>query len=167
MIHIDIQGESMKKLIMILAGLMPALFGFAQSNVEEVDLVQSLYGIEKKAIVEEFVQPKAVNRVLFWEVYDQYEVERKTVGKERIALLNEFAEKYETMTNEEADAWMKKVMKLGLKQDKLIGQYYMSVKKVTSPIVAMRFYQVESYLLSAIRLEILDVIPFVEENDAE
>ena len=37
---------------MILAGLMPALFGFAQSNVEEIDFIQSIYGMEKKAIVE-------------------------------------------------------------------------------------------------------------------
>ena len=152
---------------MILAGLMPALFGFSQSDVEEIDLIQSIYGMEKKAIVEEFVQPVTLNRVPFWEVYDKYEVERKAIGKERITLLNEFAEKYETMTNEEADAWMKKVIKLGTKQQNLLGKYYTSVKKVTSPIVAMRFYQVESYLLTAIRLEILDSIPFLEENDEE
>lgn len=148
-----------------MAGLMPAVFGFAQSNVEEIDLIQSMYGIEKKAIVEEFVQPQAANSVLFWETYDKYEVERKALGKERIDLLNEFADKYETMTNEEADAWMKKVITLGKKQDNLILKYYKSVKKVTSPIVAMRFYQVEGFLLSAIRTEILDAIPFVEDND--
>ena len=152
---------------MILAGLMPALFGFSQSDVEEIDLIQSIYGMEKKAIVEEFVQPVTLNRVPFWEVYDKYEVERKAIGKERITLLNEFAEKYETMTNEEADAWMKKVIKLGTKQQNLLGKYYTSVKKVTSPIVAMRFYQVESYLLTAIRLEILNAIPFLEEKDEE
>ena len=54
-------------------------------------------------------------------------------------------------------------MALGLKQDKLIDKYYARVKKVTSPIVAMRFYQLEGYLLTAIRLEILESIPFVEE----
>jgi len=35
--------------------------------------------------------------------------------------------------------------------------------KATSPIVAMRFYMLEAYLLSAIRYEILDAIPFPEE----
>jgi len=155
----------MKKLILILAGLMPALFAFAQSNTEEIDLVQSIYGIEKKAIVEEFVKPVEVNRVAFWEVYDQYEVERKALGRERLTLLEDFAEKYLSMTNEEADSWMKKVISLAKKQDKLIDSYYTKVKKATSPIVAMRFYQLEAYLLTAIRLEILDAIPFVEDSD--
>lgn len=146
-----------------MAGLFAAMFSFAQSSVEEIDLIQSMYGIEKKAIVEEFVQPTAVNRVPFWEVYDAYEVERKALGKERFELLTEFEVKFETLTNEDADAWMKKVMSLAATQDKLIKTYYNKVKKVTSPIVAMRFYMLESYLLTAIRYEILDAIPFPEE----
>lgn len=154
----------MKKLVLIVLALMPALVGFSQSNVEEVDFYQSLYGMEKKVIVEEFVQPTSINRVPFWEVYDAYEIERKELGKERLVLLEQFAAEYENMTNEQADAWMKKVIALSKKQDKLIDSYYKKVKKVTSPIVAMRFFQVESYLLTAIRLSILDAIPFVAEE---
>ena len=155
----------MKKLILILAGILPTLFVFAQSNTEEIDLVQSIYGIEKKAIVEEFVQPQKIHSTLFWETYDEYEAERKSLGKERLALLEDFAAKYENMTNEEADVWMKKVITLGKKQDKLIDTYYKKVKKSSSAIVAMRFYQLEAYLLSVIRVSILDAIPFVKESN--
>ena len=154
----------MKKMILIMAGLFAAMFTFAQSNTEEIDLIQSLYGIEKKAIVEEFVQPEAVNRVPFWEVYDAYEVERKELGKERFKMLAEFDEKFATLTNEEADAYMKKVISLAKSQDKLIETYYAKMKKATSAIVAMRFYMLEAYLLTAIRYEILDAIPFPEEK---
>lgn len=155
----------MKKLAFVAAGLLFSLSSFSQSISEEIDLYQSMYGIEKKAIVKEFVQPKAVNKAPFWEVYENYEVERKLIGKERIYLLEEFAEKYETMTNEESMAWMKKVISLDNKQDKLITNYYKKVMKVTSPIVAMRFYQLETYLITAIRFEILDAIPFVDEKE--
>jgi len=155
----------MKKMTLIIAGLFAAMFTYAQSNTEEIDFIQSIYGIEKKAIVEEFVQPVAENRVPFWEVYDAYEVERKKLGKERIAVLEEFGEKFETLTNEEADAFMKNVISLAKRQDKLIDTYYGKVKKVTSPIVGMRFYLLESYLLTAIRYEILDAIPFPEEKE--
>lgn len=155
----------MKKIIFLLAGMMPAIFGFAQSNAEEIDYFQSIYGMEKKVIVADFVQPTEANSVAFWEVYDQYELERKALGKERIKLIEDFAAKYENMTNEEADTWMKKVITLGKKQDKLVDTYYKKVKKVTSPITAMRYYQLEAYLLSAIRVEILDAIPFVPDSD--
>lgn len=154
----------MKKMIMILAGMFAAMFTYAQSNTEEIDLVQSIYGIEKKAIVEEFVQPVAENRVQFWEVYDAYEVERKELGKKRFELLTEFEEKFAGLNNEDADAWMKKVISLSKSQDKLVDTYYAKMKKATSPIVAMRFYMLEAYLLTAIRYEILDAIPFPEEK---
>lgn len=155
----------MKKMILLMAGLFAAMFSFAQSNVEEIDLIQSMYGIEKKAIVEEFVQPEALNRVPFWEVYDAYEVERKALGKKRLDILVEFEEKFSTLTNEEADAWMSKVINLAKAQDKLIDSYYKKVKKASSPIVALRFYMLEAYLLSAIRYEILDAIPFPVEAE--
>ncbi len=154
----------MKRMIMMFAGMFAAMFTYAQSDVEQVDLIQSIYGIEKKAIVEEFIQPKVENRVPFWEVYDAYEVERKALGKERFDLLIEFGEKFENLSNEEADAWMKEVISLGKRQNKLVDTYYNKVKKASSPIVAMRFYMLEAYLLTAIRYEILDAIPFPEES---
>jgi len=153
----------MRKLLLFVAGVCAVMFTYAQSNVEEIDFVQSIYGMEKKAIVEEFVQPVVENRVPFWEVYDAYEIERKELGKVRYELLVDFAEKFPTLTNEEADVWMKEVIKLSKSQDKLIDTYYKKMVKATSPIVAMRFYMLEAYLLSAIRYEILDAIPFPEE----
>jgi len=155
----------MKKTILIFVGMIATIFTYAQSNTEEIDLIQSIYGIEKKAIVEEFIQPKADNKASFWEVYDEYEVKRKALGKERFNLLVEFEEKFENLSNEEADEWMKKVISLAKRQDKLVDTYYAKVKKASSPIVAMRFYMLESYLLTAIRYEILDAIPFPEEAE--
>lgn len=154
----------MKKLILIITGLFVGLFATAQSNSEEIDLIQSMYGIEKKAIVKEFVQPKTINKEAFWEVYDEYEKERKIVGKDRINLLGQFAEQYEKMTNDESTLWMKKIIALDDKQDKLIVSYYKKISKVTTPIVAMRFYQLETYLITAIRYEILNEMPFVEDK---
>ena len=153
----------MKKLLLFFAGLCAALFTYTQSNTEEIDFYQAIYGMEKKAIVEEFVQPANANRVPFWEVYEDYEIERKAIGKERYELLVELDDKFENLSNEEADEWMKKVISLSKKQDKLIDTYYKKIKKVTSPIVAMRFFMLESYLITVIRYEILDAIPFPEE----
>lgn len=154
----------MKNTILIFSALLLALGVTAQTNTEEIDLIQSIYGIEKKAIVKEFVQPKSINASAFWEVYEKYEVERKVLGKERIQLLEKFASQYETMTNEESSLWMKKVFALDSKQDKLIESYYKKTTKVTSPLVAMRFYQLEIYLLTAMRYEILNEMPFVEDK---
>jgi hypothetical protein len=55
---------------------------------------------------------------------DEYEVIRKELGKERIALLTEYADNYDKLTNEVADAWTKKVITMGGKTNKLIVTYH-------------------------------------------
>jgi hypothetical protein len=47
--------------------------------------------------------------------------------------------------------------------DKLMDTYYKKISKATSPIVGMQFFQVEAYILAAIRLYILEEVPFVKK----
>ncbi len=154
----------MKKYILIIAASLMASFTYAQSNKEEVDLVQAAFGMDKKAAVAEFVKPSAAQKDAFWKLYDEYETQRKDLGKQRIALLEQYANQYKTLTSEQADSWTKKVMDLQKKTDGLIATYYGKVKAVSDGIVATQFYQIENYILAGIRAEILDAIPFVEKK---
>jgi hypothetical protein len=154
----------MKKYILLVAASLLASFTYAQSNKEEVDMVQAAFGMDKKAAVAEFVKPSATQKDAFWKLYDEYETQRKELGKQRIALLEEYAKKYATMTSDQADAWTKKVMELQKKTDNLITTYYGKVKGVSDGIVATQFYQVENYILAVIRASILDSVPFVEKK---
>ena len=104
------------------------------------------------------------NKAAFLTVYNEYEAKRKELGQTRIDLLNEYADIYANMTDEQADEWMKKVSTLSIKQDKLIKNYYSKVKKTTSAKVATQFYQIEAYILTTIRYNILETIPFVDEH---
>ena len=136
---------------------------FAQTD-SEVDLIQAAFGIEKMEIVNSFVKPSEEQKAAFLEVYNEYEVKRKALGKTRIELLNQYASQWETLTNEQSDEWIKKVMALSIKQDKLIKAYYNKVKKVTNAKVATQFYQIEAYILTTIRYSVLESIPFVKEK---
>ena len=150
----------MKKVILLVSALILTAGIKAQSNKEEIDLMQSVYGMEKKAMVEEFVKVDPAQKAAFWQVYDEYETARKDLGKRRIELLEQYADSYDRLTNETADAWTKEVLDLSKKTDALIVSYYNKIKKVTNPIVALQFYQIEGYILSGIRLKILGEIPF-------
>jgi|TARA_B100002003_G_scaffold246586_1_gene276559 hypothetical protein len=68
------------------------------------------------------------------------------------------------MTNEQAEAWMKKVLDASAKRDVLIRTYYAKIKKATNAIVATQFYQVETFILTSIRLAVYENIPFVGEK---
>jgi len=154
----------MKKYILIIAVLFVASIAKAQSNKEEVDLMQAAFGMDKKAVVAEFVHPSAAQKDAFWKLYDEYETQRKKLGIERIELLKQYAAQYETMTSEQADAWTKQVIDLGGRTDKLIVSYYDKVKKISDGVVATQFFQIENYVLAGIRARILDNVPFLEKK---
>ncbi len=153
----------MKKFILIFSALVMALGSWAQSNKEEVDLLQAAFGHDKKTVVADFVKPSAAQKDAFWKLYDQYETQRKELGKQRIALLSQYADQYLTMTPVQADAWTTKVIALQKKTDNLIAVYYGKVKLISDGLVATQFYQIENYILTAIRMQLLQNIPFVEK----
>jgi hypothetical protein len=153
----------MKKLTLLITGLFLATFAWAQSNKEEVDLVQAAFGMEKKQVVADFVKPSDAQKVAFWKLYDQYETQRKKLGKQRIVLLQQYADQYLTMTPAKADAWTLKVIDLQKKTDALIVTYYGKVKLISDGLVATQFYQIENYILTAIRGKILQEVPFVHK----
>jgi hypothetical protein len=126
--------------------------------------MQAAFGMDKKAAVAEFVKPSDAQKDAFWKLYDEYETQRKDLGKQRIELLKQYAAQYETMTSAQADAWASKAMDLQKKTDNLITTFYGKVKGATDGIVALQFYQMENYILAGIRAQLLDQIPFVEKK---
>lgn len=152
----------MKKLILLFSAVCFTVFINAQSDKEEIELFQSMFGMEKKAAVADFVKLDDTQKDAFWKLYDEYETARKDLGKQRVDLLKQYAENYDKLSNETADKWTADVIKLSAATDKLIVTYYKKVKKATNPVTALQFYQLENYFLTAIRMTILDEIPFVE-----
>ncbi|MCX6280337.1 MAG: hypothetical protein NTU51_00055 [Bacteroidetes bacterium] len=153
----------MKKYLFLIAVLFASSFAWAQSNKEEIDLMQAAFGKDKKAVVAEFVKVSPAQKDAFWKLYDEYETQRKALGKERIDLLKQYADHYFDFTPVQADEWTKKVIALGKKTDDLIISYYGKVKAVSDGIIATQFYQIENYILVNIRVQILQKVPFIQK----
>lgn len=153
----------MKKYISIILLFFTASIIQAQSDQEEVDLMQSIFGMDKKEVVAGYVQFSPAQEEAFWELYDEYEAKRQTLGQERVVLLRQYFDEHEAMGSAEADAWTKKVITLQQKTDKLISSYYGKILKISDGVVATQFYQIENYVLGEIRAAILETIPFIEK----
>jgi len=153
----------MKKII-LTAFIALMSFGVQAQNANEVELVQAIFGEGKMQLVAEFVKPGKEHVEAFEVLYNEYEVKRKELGKTAFSLLNEYAEKWDGMTDEQADEWMKKVLKVSDDREKLVRAYYKKIKKATTPIIATQFYQVETYINTSIRAALYESIPFVGEK---
>jgi Spy/CpxP family protein refolding chaperone len=136
----------------------------AQSTLnEEVDAIQAVFGKEKKELIASLITLTPEESAKFWPIYDQYEVERKQLGKERVNLIVELADAYKTMTPEKADAVTQKAIDLGKRNDKLLEKYYNSMKKAVGSVNAMEFYQAELYFLTEMKAAFMDQIPLYSE----
>lgn len=153
------------KRILILAALCFSTIAYAQSNKEDVDFIQSIYGKEKKAIVADFIKLEGAQKEAFWKLYDEYETKRKELGKKRVALLEKYAASYSSMNDATATEITKETIKLGAETDKLIATYHKKMEKASGAKAAAQFYQIEAYFLSVIRASILESIPFIGELD--
>lgn len=156
----------MKKLVLSIAICLIAFqMGQAQSNAEEIDFLQSIIGGEKKEVVAEFIQLDGASKDAFWGLYDAYEVERKALGKNRISLLEKYANEYEGISDVETDKIVMEAQKLAKSNEKLINTYYKKIKKVSGSKAAAQFFHLENYFQALTRTTILENIPVIGELD--
>lgn len=152
----------MKKLL-ILAFLIPCLSVFAQSNQEEIEMFQAIFGMEKKEVAIKLIQPSEETKEVFWTLYDQYEAERKAIGQKRIALLSKYADMYADIDEENVTDLVKEGMAIRAESDKLIKSYYNKIFKEVGHVAGAQFYQLEHYFLSEINVAIYSNVPMVGE----
>jgi hypothetical protein len=152
----------MKKLLVFGLGFVFAVPLFAQIS-EEIQMYQTMFGMAKKEIVSEFVKIESSKSETFWKLYDEYEVNRKQLGQKRFVILNNYVKNYTKLTAAETDKIIQDIILLTTSQDKLIARYYDKIKKEVGITVAAQFYQIEWYLQSQVRTNILESIPMISE----
>ncbi|HTF20803.1 MAG TPA: hypothetical protein VK658_22170 [Chryseolinea sp.] len=155
----------MKKILLTTVLVAFGIIGFAQSNKEEVDLVQAAFGKDKKAMAAEFIQLEGAKKDAFWVAYDEYETKRKELGKKRIEILNKYVNGYTSLDDASTDAIVKEMMEQQTKTDKLIDTYYHKIKKESGVKPAAQFYQFENYILAEVRSLLMENIPLIGEFD--
>lgn len=155
----------MKKVMLACALFVCALGVNAQSDKEDVALIQNMFGKNKKEIVAAGMNIPTEKQAAFWSLYDEYEESRKALGRERIDLIKSYADKYATMDDKTADGMMKEKMKWVKNYTKMQEKYYQKMSKLIGGLQASRLFQLEDYLENNIRLAIQESIPFVGELD--
>src|SRR5215467_5881629 len=92
----------MKKVIVFAAVFLISRGLIAQSNKEDIDIIQSVFGKQKKEIISTYMTIPEKKAKQFWTLYDQYEDARKKLGRQRIALIEDYANHYDKLTDAKA-----------------------------------------------------------------
>jgi hypothetical protein len=151
------------KTILSFAFIVIFSFSLKAQSSDDIGIIQSLWGMEKRTMVEEYMDLSPAEASAFWSQYEIYEEARKALGKERIGLINEYVENFGSLTDDKAAELINGAASNNIAIQKLLQKTFKKMSKVISPVKAAQFVQLENYLMSMIQLSIQDELPFIGE----
>jgi hypothetical protein len=114
---------------------------------------------DKRAVYSQSLQLTDSESRAFWPIYDEYEAKAKKIDDQFIQLVNDFAEKYDTLTDTDAAAMLERKLDLEQERMALKQSYTKKVAKVLPATKALRYAQVETRIETLIRRNVYSLIP--------
>ena len=100
----------------------------------------------------------------FWPLYDQYRQEASQNGTERWALIKDYATNYSTMTDAQAQEYIRRSTAVDQQLLALRMKYVPVFEKVISPKKTALWYQIDRRIDLLINLQLSAVIPMVDTS---
>ena len=98
----------------------------------------------------------------FWPIYDSYTAELSTIMDKKYALLNEYAQNYTSITNEQAESYVQGRAAVEESMMQLRLKYFPIFRKVISGKSTARFFQMDWRLGLIMELQLASQTPLVE-----
>ena len=114
---------------------------------------------EKRAVYAQAMQVTDVESRAFWPVYDEYEAKVKRIDDRFIQLVNDYAAKYSTMTDADAQQMLAAKMKIDRERMDLQQAYTKKIAKVVPAIKALRYAQIESRIDNELQRKVMLLVP--------
>jgi small-conductance mechanosensitive channel len=127
-----------------------------------LELLRSDIREQKVALISGMMQFSEADDQKFWPVYREYEGELSAINDERLALIKEYAQAFEKMTDQIANRLAHAVLDLEARRNALKTKYYERLATVLPARTAARVLQVENQILLLLDLQIAASLPVIE-----
>ena len=155
----------MKKIVLLALSLtLLAGVGQAQDLDSYMELLRSDVRAEKTAMITEVMDFSDVEGEIFWPIHREYQLKLDKLGDAYLALIKDYAENYESLTDDKAGELTKKSLKIREDRLKLQKKYIKKISKELSPIRAARWAQLENQIGLLLELQVVSSIPFAHRG---
>jgi len=149
-----------KTLILLLAVSAAGAALYGQDAYME--LLRSDLSTQKVAIITEGMELTDAQADVFWPIYRKYDAELTTLNDTRIAVIKDYAQNYDQMTEAKADDLTKRTFAFLESRIKLQKKYYKEFSKALSPVLAAKYMQIERSINTLMDFQIMSEIPLVK-----
>jgi hypothetical protein len=98
----------------------------------------------------------------FWPLQRSYESDLSKLGDQRLEVIRKYTKNWDNLTDETANNLGKRLLDYQKKRVNLRGRYFVRMSKEISPIIAAKFFQVETQLENIVDLEIASSVPLIK-----
>jgi uncharacterized membrane protein len=158
-------------MLLTIVALFPLLNVFASAQTADssathvtdtdIELLRSDVQGDKNKIIADTMQFTDAESNAFWPVYRDYSHDQQVVGDERVKLIKDYAQNYETMDNTKANDMVKRMIDIDTKTLTLRENYWPKFMKALGAKRAAKFYQVDNRLNLIINVQLSSDIPLI------
>lgn len=120
------------------------------------------YQRDRRRVIAENLTLTEAEAKRFWPLYERYERDLFALTEKRRALIGEFAENYDAMTDDMARKIMLDRVQLEIERGQLRRRYVPKFEKVLPVKKLARYYQIESKIRAAVEAGIAEEIPLIK-----
>jgi hypothetical protein len=150
----------------LIAALALATPVIAQTATDDKELTKSVISTQRQAIVAENLNLTEAQGKIFWPLYREYGAEMDQITDRKMKLLEDYAHKYEGLTDEEAASVMTNYFAIQKDELKAKEKWFGKFSKELPMKTVTRFFQIEYKLDAIVRVEMTQMIPLVRTQDA-
>jgi len=128
-----------------------------------IDLLRKDVRSMKKQVIAANLDLTDDEAVKFWPIYDQYTAELAKIVDTKVALIKDYARNYTTMTDEQAETYVKGRAAVDESVNHLRLKYYPAFRRVLPGKTAAKFFQIEWRVSLLIDLQLASQIPLIPQ----
>ena len=131
-------------------------------NDKDVEMLRANLRANRKELMARSMNLTADEATKFWPIFDQYRKEAIKPNDERWALIKDYATNYSTMTDAQAEDYMKRATAVDQQLLAMRLRYVPTFEKVISVKKTALWYQIDRHIDLMINLQLSSMIPMVD-----
>jgi Spy/CpxP family protein refolding chaperone len=130
----------------------------------DLDMLRKDIRSRKKQLIAQNLKLTDAEATKFWPIYDQYTSELVKINDKKYATIQEYADKYGTLTDEQAVKLMKQWMDVDIAAAQLRAKYLPIVSQAIGGRKGATFSQLDRRISLMIELQLASQVPMVEHQ---
>ena len=131
---------------------------------KDIEMLRENLRAQRKQLMAQNMTLTADEATKFWPIFDQYRKEAIKPNDERWALIKDYAANYNTMTDAQAQDYMKRATAVDQQLLELRMKYVPVFEKVISAKKTALWYQIDRHIDLMIDLQLSSMIPMVNTS---